>query len=250
MRVAHCSIDENGKTKGGNPGDQSKKECCVRSFYKKPWVYLLRCRDAGKAEKMSQAAEWLANSNLVGYDQSNRLSLYKELKLLQFDYKKLTKPCEADCSSFVSALAQIAGIDIPYPSGNAPTTSNMVKIFTGTGMFDLITTDVNKEENLKRGDILVGKPASHTVIVLDDGVQSHIQSRRTIKLGMKGSDVIIIQKILVKEGYDIGKYGIDGDYGKDTQKAVLAFQKEHFADPKDWDGIVGVRTWCMLEKYN
>lgn len=250
MRIAHASIDENKKTKGGASGDQTGKECCIREYYSKPWVYLLRVKDPGKAEIMCQAAEWLANSNLVGYDQSNRLSLYKELKSLQFDYKKLTNKCEADCSSFVSVLAQIAGIDIPYPSGNAPTTSNMVKIFTGTGMFDLITTEANNKEFMKRGDILVGKPASHTVIVLDDGAPVCIQKRRTIKLGMKGSDVIIIQKILVKEGYDIGKCGIDGDYGNDTKKAVIQFQREHFTDPKEWDGIVGTKTWCMLEKYN
>lgn len=74
-----------------------------------------------------------------------------------------------------------------------------------------------------------------------------IQKRRTIRRGMSGSDVILIQKILVSQGYDIGKYGVDGRYGPDCEKAIRTFQSE-----RDMvvDGIVGPKTWMMLEKYN
>lgn len=74
-----------------------------------------------------------------------------------------------------------------------------------------------------------------------------IQKRRTIRRGMSGSDVILIQKILVSQGYNIGKYGVDGRYGPDCEKAIRTFQSE-----RDMvvDGIVGPKTWMMLEKYN
>ena len=248
MRIGHASIDENKKSKGGKAGDQTGKEVCIREFYKKPWVYLLRCNDPARAEKMAHACETMCQNNCIGYDQNQRNTLSKELKILNWNYELLRTPCECDCSAFMTVCAQCAGIDIPYLSGNAPTTSTMVKVFKNTGMFDVITSSIISEESsLKRGDILVGAPGTHTVMVLDDGIPRHIQTRRTIKLGMGGSDVIIIQKILVKEGYDVGKCGIDGQYGKDTQAAVKKFQKDKGLVA---DGIVGTKTWCMLEKYN
>ena len=64
---------------------------------------------------------------------------------------------------------------------------------------------------------------------------------------MQGSDVIICQKILQKQGYDIGSYGVDGKFGKKTEEAVKRFQAEHGLVV---DGIVGVKTWAMLEEYN
>lgn len=84
----------------------------------------------------------------------------------------------------------------------------------------------------------------------EEEIPLHLQKRRTIKFAlplMSGSDVIIIQKILVAQGYDIGSTGVDGVYGKKTEAAVKKFQSERGLVV---DGIVGVKTWAMLEKYN
>ena len=78
--IVHSSIDENGKARGGAAGDQTSKEVCTRTWYSKPWGMVLRCPDANIAEKARAIAIKLANSNLIGYDQYNRNSLYKELK--------------------------------------------------------------------------------------------------------------------------------------------------------------------------
>lgn len=250
MRIGHASISENknnGRDGRAKAGDQTGKEVCIREFYKKPWAYLLRCKDASKAEKMAQACEWLCKSNLVGYDQSQRNTLHKELKALNYDYTKLQTPCETDCSAFMTVCAEIAGIFPNYSSNNAPVTANMVNKFKETGMFDVLTNGINEEQNLRRGDILVGPPNTHTVMVLDNGVPLHISKRRTLKKGMKGSDVLLVQQILKKEMYDIGKCGCDGDFGNDTEKAVKQFQSEKGLVV---DGIIGVKTWLMLEKYN
>lgn len=73
----------------------------------------------------------------------------------------------------------------------------------------------------------------------------HIQNRRTLRKGMSGSDVIIVQKILADQGYPVGK--IDGIAGPKFDQCVRMFQSERGLVV---DGIVGVRTWTMLEKYN
>lgn len=41
-QIVHASINELGKVSGGKKGDQTGKEICVRSYYNKPWNYVLR----------------------------------------------------------------------------------------------------------------------------------------------------------------------------------------------------------------
>ena len=81
-------------------------------------------------------------------------------------------------------------------------------------------------------------------------IPQHIQKRRVLKFVlpfMSGSDIVLCQTILRKLGYDLGSYGVDGKYGKQTETAVKKFQEEHGLVV---DGKVGVKTWAMLEKYN
>lgn len=83
-----------------------------------------------------------------------------------------------------------------------------------------------------------------------EDVPQYIQKRRVLKFVlpfMVGSDVVLCQTILRNNGYDIGSYGVDGKYGKQTEAAVKKFQNEHGLVV---DGKVGVKTWAMLEKYN
>ena len=50
-------------------------------------------------------------------------------------------------------------------------------------------------------------------------------SRNYLMRGDKGGDVKAMQENLIKLGYSCGKYGADGDFGGDTDKAVRSFQK-------------------------
>lgn len=67
----------------------------------------------------------------------------------------------------------------------------------------------------------------------------------TLKRGNKGEYVTLLQTELVNRGYDIGSYGIDGDFGKCTEAAVKQFQRDNGLDA---DGIVGQKTWDALER--
>lgn len=68
--------------------------------------------------------------------------------------------------------------------------------------------------------------------------------RSTIRKGSTGDDVIYCQEMLIRLGYDVGKYGADGKFGAKTQEAVKAFQRDHGLTA---DGIVGPLTWDALE---
>lgn len=63
--------------------------------------------------------------------------------------------------------------------------------------------------------------------------------------GSKGESVKALQILLIGNSYSCGKWGADGDFGADTEKAVKAFQK---ANGLDVDGIVGIATWSALLK--
>lgn len=174
IKIGHASIDENGKISGGIAGDQTQKEVCIRTWYSKPWGFVLRCKDSNKAEKMAIACEQGCANNKIGYDQIQRNTLYTQAKNVNYDLSKIITACECDCSSFMTVCALAAGIKITYGT-NAPTTSTMKTVFGATGEFDILTDSkyLSSDSYLKRGDILV-KAGSHTAMVLENGANVNI----------------------------------------------------------------------------
>ena len=75
--------------------------------------------------------------------------------------------------------------------------------------------------------------------------QLNAKKRGTIRKGSKGENVRECQEILDRLGYDLGPWGIDGDFGRDTLAAVKAFQEDRRLEV---DGIVGKMTWKELMK--
>lgn len=69
-------------------------------------------------------------------------------------------------------------------------------------------------------------------------------SKPILKKGDKGLYVKDLQIELINRGYDLGKWGADGDFGKQTEKAVKQFQADHGLAV---DGIVGPATWECLD---
>lgn len=69
------------------------------------------------------------------------------------------------------------------------------------------------------------------------------QTKPTLKRGNKGKWVTELQTILKSKGYDLGSYGVDGDFGKCTEAAVRQFQLDNDLVA---DGVVGAKTWEAL----
>lgn len=70
-----------------------------------------------------------------------------------------------------------------------------------------------------------------------------VVSRRTVlKIGSRGADVTYLQQRLTASGYGVGT--IDGIFGIKTLEAVKAFQADNGLVV---DGIVGVKTWQLIE---
>ena len=78
--------------------------------------------------------------------------------------------------------------------------------------------------------------------IVKNGDNSELISR-----GSQGEGVEEIQKILDKEGYDLGEDGVDGIYGPITMRAVKKFQKDNGLNLID--GIVGIETSTEFSKH-
>lgn len=174
VTICHASIDERGKANSGSAGDQTGKEVCTRAWYSKPWDVMLRYKDASIAKKAASIAKKLANSNLVGYDQYQRNTLYQALKSCGWDvdkYIKSGKKTETDCSAFIYAC-YCCLIPSMRSDSNAPVTSTMKAFYLKHG-FSAYTSSkyIAQDSNLIVGDVLV-KSSSHTVMAITSGANA------------------------------------------------------------------------------
>ena len=81
-----------------------------------------------------------------------------------------------------------------------------------------------------------------TVVPSED---SSTAEKRILKKGMSGTDVRKMQEDLIALGYDLGIWGADGDFGRDTRDAVKKFQEDYNVTPVD--GEVGSITYSAIE---
>ena len=174
LLIGHANGDEKGGSSGGQVGDQTGREVCVQQWYSSGtgWNVVLRPKDSGLADRMAAICEWLCASNLVGYDQSQRNTLYNELEKLGWNYKKLTTKCETDCSALMGTCAKAAGSNVERCYGNCCYTGNQVDLFMKTGDFIKLTDSkyLTSPNLLQRGDVLLRHNektgSGHTAMVL------------------------------------------------------------------------------------
>lgn len=173
MKLVHASISENGNAGldgKAKPGDQTGKEVFARSWFSYPWDFVLRYPDKNIAMKASVVALKLANSNLVGYNQSTRNTLFKALKANNFDvdrYIATGQKTETDCSAFVYACFACFIPSIRMDN-NAPVTFTMKKLYKAWG-FEVLTNSAYlvNGTNLIPGDIVVNE--NHHTAIISDG---------------------------------------------------------------------------------
>ena len=96
-----------------------------------------------------------------------------------------------------------------------------------------------------RNDVAALMTSSGTIIPNSTTTTTPINSSSScLGKGDNGPEVEQLQKNLIKLGYSCGSWGADGDFGNDTKKAVIKFQKEHGLDA---DGLVGPLTQAAIK---
>ena len=166
VMVGSARIDERGRASGGKAGDQGK-EVSTQPWYRheKGWIVLRpKGREAGR--KIAWDMQAACDNPHIGYDQSQRNTLYAEAKPYGFDCSRVAVDCETDCSSLVRVCCCYAGIIV-----GAFSTANEASVLTKTGQFIKLTDAkyTTKPDYLRAGDVLVTATQGHTVVVLNDG---------------------------------------------------------------------------------
>lgn len=227
VKIAHASIDENGKISGGIAGDQTGKEVCIRSWYSKPWNVVIRFKSLDMQQKVADCMIRAANNVRIGYDQQDRNSLLRYARNVGYDPYKVTTPCETDCSALVTLACIYAGIleSALVVNGNSATTSTLRKRLEATGKVETFTGKdyTAKTENLLVGDILLSE-GHHVAVVVEI-------ERSGMKTSQKGIDLIkkfegcrlqAYKAVPTEKCYTIGY----GHYGSDVSPGMSITQAQ------------------------
>lgn len=165
--IGNAVGDEHGKARGGEAGDQTDKEIRIQPWYKSPKGWLVfRPKSSEVADKLVYCMKAACENPNIGYDQSERNTLYRVAQKVGFDCAKVDTPCECDCSSLVRVCLAYAGLPIKdFNTASEP--SRLI----ACGQFDELDESkyTDSSRYLKEGDILVTATKGHTAIVLNNG---------------------------------------------------------------------------------
>ena len=175
--IGQASKDENGKYSNGSSGDQTQAEVYTRTWYNRPWNFIIRAKDENVRNKIAIAMENACSNNMIGYDQNQRNTLLTLARNVGYDTSKISKACETDCSALTSVCCMYAGIKESslYINGNSPTTSVLRSRLVSTGQFTVLTDSKYRtsDKYLLRGDILLYE-GHHVAVNLTDGCNSNV----------------------------------------------------------------------------
>lgn len=117
-----------------------------------------------------------------------------------------------------------------------PKTKNM------PGAAAAISTGAAPQIQSKIGD---GHDLSSGKFSGDNDLEAVFDNNSALRRGSKGTAVTLVQEALMNLGYALPTFGADGDYGKETEAAVRAFQQDTGAAV---DGVVGTETIGFLDR--
>ena len=259
--ISNSGHDEHGQYHGGTAGDQTGGEWQLRSWYNRPWTHVLRHPDPVVRRMLAEYGIDAALNNLIGYDQYQRNTYWNQLQNYDYQPAKIKTAAEADCTAGVTANVKAIGHVLGIPRLERiekDTTSRNMKARFAAADFAVLTDAkyLKGYDYLLPGDILLyenhhaatnitkgkyAKDTAGTPVVTPAKTTTEV----VLKYGMTGSAVKEMQTKLIKLGYDLGKWGADGDFGDCTELAVKAFQKKAGVDV---DGECGPITQAALDK--
>lgn len=81
----------------------------------------------------------------------------------------------------------------------------------------------------------------------DPILEACFDNERIIRVGASGLFVAKIQLALVDAGFNLPKFGVDGEFGQETKAAVREFQRQSGLEFKEIDGEIGRTTMGRLD---
>ena len=111
-----ASLGENGKAKGGKPGNQNGKELKIAPWYDFGQTHTIRFKSKSRGRKCAKMMKMLCQSNKIGYAMDTRFMLYDVCKKYDWNWKIIEKMIKnetfplvnTDCSSLVSVAVNLS----------------------------------------------------------------------------------------------------------------------------------------------
>lgn len=230
--ISNCGHDERGKYSGGKPGDQTGTEWQIINWYNSSWKCVLRHPDAAVRKMIASMAKAAAINNMIGYCQLHRGTFWANLVDSNYDPAQITVPCEADCSSGVTAIVKAVGYRLGIEKLKKVSTScytgNLRAALKAAG-FEVLTDRkyLTSDAYLLEGDILLND-GSHTATNLTDGAMSSgtgACNTTTVKSNAK-LDVAHGFNKNIAGTYKIAASGLNLRAGAGTGKSIIAVMKK------------------------
>lgn len=221
MTISNCGHDENNRYSKGKAGDQTGSEWHVINWYNGSWKCVFRHPNAKVRALIAEMARAAANNNKIGYDQSERLTFWKQLEKAKYHPEKISVACEADCSSGVAAIVKGAG----YRLGDTKMQNVNPSVYTG-----------NQEAALKAAGFQVLKESKYLTsdmyLLEGDILMSNGHTCTNLTNGSKSSAMTNIISLFVKSY----------DSTPDDIAEIQIYMNKHYNSGLDEDGIAGPLT--------
>ena len=203
-KIVHAAGNEYGKATGGKPGDQTGREICVANYYNASWGVVLRYKDQnaeapahGTDEPWEEAVE---NEDYYIVKYGDSLWSIAERFLGNGSLYPLIKQLNSMTSDYIYPGMML----ILHPASAEPEKPEKPTEPT--------QPEVPTEEP--------AVPEEHT-----GGAGAYQIALQVLKKGDTGTVVRQAQRLLIASGVTLPTWGADGDFGDETESAVLKFQK-------------------------
>lgn len=243
MKCGWASSSEYG-TINGKPGDQTGREVRTGELYFFGQTQCMRWKDRKLADTFAKTIEYMCNDPQYGYGQKDRRSSFEALKDLDWDYTKLKKKVNTDCSELT-----VIGVNCTLGKEVIKSwvyTGNLATYLIKSGYFEYLTDDKYVAKSYGgaynlTGDILIA-PGHHVIIVLEDGSKAKApkktpkKTKVTIPTYKAGNIYTLQYEMSVRTGPSVG-------YRKKKYSELTADGKKH---DKDGDGALdkGTKVTC------
>lgn len=203
-KIVHAAGNEYGKATGGKPGDQTGREICVANYYNASWGVVLRYKDQnaeapahGTDEPWEEAVE---NEDYYIVKYGDSLWSIAERFLGNGSLYPLIKQLNSMTSDYIYPGMML----ILHPASAEPEKPEKP------------TEPAQPEAPAEEPTV----PEEHT-----GGAGAYQIALQVLKKGDTGTVVRQAQRLLIASGVTLPTWGADGDFGDETESAVIKFQK-------------------------
>lgn len=203
-KIVHAAGNEYGKATGGKPGDQTGREICVANYYNASWGVVLRYKDQnaeapahGTDEPWEEAVE---NEDYYIVKYGDSLWSIAERFLGNGSLYPLIKQLNSMTSDYIYPGMML----ILHPASAEPEKPEKP------------TEPTQPEAPTEEPPV----PEEHT-----GGAGAYQIALQVLKKGDTGTVVRQAQRLLIASGVTLPTWGADGDFGDETESAVIKFQK-------------------------